>query len=315
MLSLALSSVVLAAAVAPFGGAAPPPEIPEPTPPVLPQTPGGAVPEANVTATEAPSDGPAADERTAVPAAPVVEPPEVATVESASAPSPIGPSRASADPFESLPTADAERPPGLQAGLDLGNDYVTVRQPRWRGTGLFITAGIGYAMGVAYQAGDAAICGDCAIGVVERVFLASSIGAAAGAGVLRAHADAYDDVALGRKKRNSRRALIAGAALTGIGAVVGLANEGMWWRCVLDGSGPYSVPDTNFDFDIGPSCRTSLSRAMLDISTGASATGIGLLTWAIVYRRDARAYQRARVISLRPRATRDQWGLTLEGRF
>lgn len=97
--------------------------------------------------------------------------------------------------------------------------------------------------------------------------------------------------------------------------MTGLVNEGLWWRCVFAGSGPYRVePEQEFGrsmFD----CRYGLTRGLLDLSTATTSAGLGLMTWALIYRRDARAYSRARVLGLRPTLGRDRWGLHLEGRF
>ena len=53
----------------------------------------------------------------------------------------------------------------------------------------------------------------------------------------------------------------------------------------------------------------------MDLATGATSAGVGLMTWALVYRRDARAYQRARVLGVTPTLGRDRWSLSIEGRF
>ena len=64
-------------------------------------------------------------------------------------------------------------------------EWVKVQPPRWRGTGQFIAAGALFSLSFAYQIGDGLICGNCAIGVIERVWLAAGMGLAAGGGVVR----------------------------------------------------------------------------------------------------------------------------------
>lgn len=251
------------------------PEVQTPTPTPEPEV--APAPEAAPATTPAPEPAPAVE----APVAPVVPPPVVVP-----------------EPAPGLDELDRE-------------GYVRVRPPQWRGTGMFVAGGIMYAAAVAFQAGDSALCGDCAAGFVERVFLFTSMGLMAGGGVMRGHADAYDDTALRRARPDTRRTLILGAALTGAGAVLGLVNEGMWWRCVFVGDGPYERTDGNSW--IG--CRYELSRGMLDVASASTAAGLGLLSWSLTYRRDAKAYERARVIGLRPSVGRDRFGLGVGGRF
>lgn len=267
-------------------------------PPTLPATPPEAVPEAPVLQQpEVPGETAPEPSEPAEPSEPTVEvgptpPPEPAVAPAA----PLAP--------------DAELAPGLEA--DSLERYVTVRPPRWRGTGILIGAGALYAAAIAFQAGDSALCGDCATGVIERIFLFGSMGMAAGGSVLRGHADAYDDTALGRDRPDTRKTLIIGAALTGAGAVMGLVNEGLWWSCVVTGEGPYETNDDDWN---GTGCNYLTSRALLDVGTATTAAGLGLLSWSLTYSRDAKAYRRARVIGLRPTIGRDRWGLGVGGRF
>jgi hypothetical protein len=264
-------------------------------PPSLPPTPTEAVPEAPVLQQPEPT----------AEATPGTEP-----TEPTEPPAEIGPEVAPEPTVEVAPLAPPELAPGLDAEDD-DDRYVTVRPPRWRGTGILIGAGALYAAAIAFQAGDSVLCGDCATGVIERIFLFGSMGMAAGGAVMRGHADAYDDTALRRDRPDTRKTLIAGAVLTGAGAVMGLVNEGLWWSCVVTGDGPY---ETNGDFN-GTGCNYLTSRALLDIGTATTAAGLGLLSWSLTYSRDARAYQRARVIGLRPTLGRDRWGLGVGGRF
>lgn len=263
-------------------------------PPTLPATPTESVPEAPVVQQPEPP----------VETAPEPAEPTEPTVEVAPEPPPE-PAVAPVAPL----APDLEPAPGLEA--DPGERYITVKPPRWRGTGVLIGAGALYAAAIAFQAGDSALCGDCAVGVVERLFLFGSMGMAAGGAVLRGHADAYDDTALRRDRPDTRKTLIAGAVLTGAGAVMGLVNEGLWWGCVVTGDGPY---DTTNEFN-GSGCNYLAGRALLDVGTATTAAGLGLLGWSLTYSRDAKAYERARVIGLRPTLGRDRWGLGIGGRF
>lgn len=228
---------------------------------------------------------------------------------------------AGADPFthassedSSIAGTDTEQPPGLHASHRSLDDYVAVRPPAWRGTGMLVAAGVVFAHAITFQGLDSLMFGNVATGGIERALMATTVGLAAGGGAVRARADAYDDTALGRKRPGTRRALIAGAVLTGVGAVMGLVNEGLWWRCVYDGSGPYRTDGNDFNFSTFD-CRYGISRGLLDLSTGATSAGLAMMTWALVYRRNARAYQRARVVGLRPSIGRDRFGLSLGGRF
>lgn len=294
MLPVALGSLILSSAVWSGSLIEPQPDRARPVPPALPAGPGEAVPEPPVVAApvgvELPVD-PAGE-----PPAAAVEPP---------GPAVVGP----------RPVMERERAPLVASDLpdsdwpDSG--WVTVRAPRFRGTGMLVGSGLALGGALAFQAIDALVCGNCATGVTERVMLAASMGLAAGGGAARGRADAYDDTVLRRERPNTRRALLVGAALTGVGAALGLANEGMWWRCAVGGEGPYQVRFGGGSFD----CRYGVTRGVLDLATVSTATGLAMLTWSLTYRRDARALRRARVIGLRPTMGRERWGLSLEGRF
>lgn len=265
-------------------------------PPPLPATPAESGPEAPAEAGT--PEGPEVPVEAEPAPAPAEPPAELPLVEPLS-PAPVTP-----------PEPEPELAPGLEA--DAHDRWVKVEPPRFRGTGLLIAAGVLYASAVAYQAGDSVLCGDCAGGFIERALMFTGMGLAAGGGVHRAHADAYDDTAFGRSRRDTRRTFIAGVALTGAGAVLGLVNEGLWWRCFFSGDGPYAADGAGNGL---ADCRYGVSRALLDVSVAATGTGLGLLSWSLTYRRDAKAYQRARVIGLRPTLGRDRFGLGLAGRF
>lgn len=286
----------------------------DPTPPVLPEPvrpesmkvgpPGPAAPESAspaVASPEAVSPGP-----TGRSVAPPPPPPVASVAPEDPLEDPLG------DPLELAVADQSDLPPRLGAERER---YVAIRPPRWRGTGMLVAAGVVFAHALTFQGIDSLVVGNVATGGVERALMATTVGLAAGGAAVRAHADAYDDTALRRRRPETRRMLIAGATLAGVGAAVGLVNEGLWWRCAFDGSGPYRTEGGDF-FDISAfDCRYGISRGLLDLSTGATSVGLAMMTWALVYRRDARAYQRARVVGLRPTLGRDRWGLSIEGRF
>ncbi|MEM7152755.1 MAG: hypothetical protein AAF799_07925 [Myxococcota bacterium] len=268
-------------------------------PPELPEEPTGAVTE------------PEAAPEPAEPAEPVPPPveQEAPGAEAPPQPEPV----AEVAPTVTPPVVSELDQMDLVPASEARGEWVKVQPPRWRGTGQFVAAGALFAWTFAYQIGDGLICGNCAVGVLERVWMAAGMGLAAGGGVVRGHADAYDDVATRRGPRDTRKALIAGATLTGVGAVLGLVNEGLWWRCGINGSGPYHIED-NFSFS-NFDCRYGLSRSLLDLASASTAVGLGLLTWSLTYNKDAKAYARARVIGMRPTLGQGRMGLTLEGRF
>lgn len=276
-------------------------------PPTLPEPPGGATTPEQPEPDPAPSADAAADvpETPSTVAAPtVVEPPQ---------PEPaVDPAPATVDPIApSLPMTDDDSPLADRTPSD--RDWVTVRAPRWRGTGMYIGAGGLFLATLAFQAGDGLLCGNCGIGITERIFLGTAIGLSVGAGAVKGHADAYDDTALRRTPRRGRRALITGAVLTGFGVVLGLVNEGMWWSCQYSNTGPYVLE--NGGFFGGTTCRYGVGRGLLDVASASTAVGGSLLSWSLVYRRDTAALSRARVISLRPNLGTDRFGLNLSGRF
>lgn len=292
-----------------------PPVLPEPTSPAPSEEVAPVAeepPEPAVLDTPGPS--PVAPEPAA---APVQQPSASAPVEP---PQPVGP----AESPQPVPVAEpAPAPPApdpFAAQIDLPPSsrgpagYVRVQRPRHNGTGMFIAAGATFAGAVLVQSIDSIIVGDGSFGILERVLLGTSMGLSAGGGINRGRADAYDDTALKRKRAETRKVLIAGSVLVGAGAVLGLVNEGMWWNCVFNGSGPYATendPDEFTQFN----CRYGLTRGLLDVSSGATAAGLGMLTWALVYRRHSRAYKAARVIGFRPTFGRGRAGIAMSGRF
>lgn len=267
-------------------------------PPILPDPPPSAEVEApSVPAEDAPPAEPV------LPEAPIDEPLAVEVSE---------PSQEALEPPAPLvnEVADAElleTPPAEHDG------YVRVKRPRFRGTGQFAISGVSFGMAVLIQAVDSLAFGSSGFGIGERVFLAVAMGTAAGGGITRGHADAYDDAAFRRTPLDTRKTLIAGAALIGTGAVLGLVNEGLWWQCAFNESGPYFL-DEDENFFAYP-CRYGLNRGLLDLASGMTTAGLGMLTWSLVYRRDSKAYERARVVAFHPTFGAASAGLTVEGRF
>lgn len=263
-------------------------------PPTLPAVPGEVPEAAPLDEAPAETDVESPSEEPALGAPVVVEPPP---------PVVAGPA----------PVQDPERAPVAREDWhDSKSDWVTVRAPRWRGTGLWVGAGLAMGGAFTFQLVDALLCGSCAYGLVERVMLGASMGLSAGGGVVRGRADAYDDTVLRRDRPDTRRTLIIGTALAGAGVVLGLVNEGMWWRCVIADAGPYRVEADDFrSFN----CRYGLNRGLVDLASASTATGLGLLTWSLNYRRTAKGLERARVVGLRPALGRDRWGVSLGGRF
>jgi len=131
------------------------------------------------------------------------------------------------------------------------------------------------------------------------------------ASTARAPEPSTDDAALQRTPRDADRVLRAGATLVGVGGALGLINEAMYWRCLVDGEGPY-VKEAN---DFRRECRKGLTRGLLDVSAAVTTTGLGMLTWSLIYRRDSKAYRRARVVGMSPTYSRDSVGFSIQGRF
>lgn len=289
---------------------APPLQRPESPPPVADvEGPAEAAPSAAAEVPEAPSE-----------VASDPAPAEVPTPSVAAEPDPV-----EAEPVEAAAPVEAAVPISVEPAPIIANSvdpfapsipdgYVQVRKPRWRGDGLFWISGISFGLGTFFQMGDALLCGNCAAGGVERGFLAVSMATATAGGFKRGRYDAYQDAASGRGMRDGRTAMVAGAVLVGVGAVAGLANEGMWWKCVADGSGPYAQPTTDFWFG-GLPCNYGVSRTVLDLASLSAATGGALLGWSLRYRKDAKAYRRAQVVSIAPQIERGFAGLQVGGKF
>lgn len=285
--------------------AAAPVQTPRSGPPVLPEPPDGAVDPVAPTPEGEPVEDPppVADPPAGSTETPPPEPLEPAAT--------VGPPPRTADPMVAPTLPMIEDSPLPPSTLE-EREWITVRPPGWNGTGMLVGSAVFFGASLTFQFVDSIVCGDCGLGVTERIFFANSIGLAAGAGVMRGHAAAYDDVALKRPRRNARRIMITGAVLTGAGALLGLVNDGMWWACAVNGTGPYVTETNGFP---RTDCRYGVSRALLDVAVASTAVGANMLTWSIVYQRDTRAYSRARVVGLRPTLGRDRLGLSVGGRF
>jgi hypothetical protein len=254
-----------------------------PEPPELPELPEPGMPEAD------PVD--------LVPE-PVAEPtPEPAV---APAPEPAPAPGVVPDPAELDPA------PAFAVGHGMPPGWVEVDRPTFRGTGLIAGAGVALGFGIAFQIGDRVLCGGCGPGIVDRIAFAHAFAFAAGAGIQRARADAFDDAVI-KRHRDTRKARLAGAVLLGLGLAIGVVNEGLWWASVGDNEGPYAERDYESSL--------AISRAVLDVATIAGSTGVGLLTWQARYRRDRAAYRNARVLSLAPSFGETFAGATVQGTF
>ncbi|MFO0634555.1 MAG: hypothetical protein U0168_17065 [Nannocystaceae bacterium] len=275
-----------------------PPVLPEPsvvdaTPPPV-QRPGSA--DATATATTAAATTHTADPFVGPPGEPAVavapaaiEPPAPAIAPAPTAPPP---------PLAELDDVATLGPQRVPAG------WVRVGAPRWRGSGLLATGASLFAMMGLFQIGDAVLCGGCAIGGIEHAFAAGSLAFVGAGGHVRGGHDAFAD-AVARRSRSVRTARLAGAALLAGGVLLGIANDVMWYRCVMSGGGPFGS-DGN--------CRYGLSRGLMDLSVAAAGSGLALTTWGARYRRDRDAYALGRVIAA-PTLHRGGAGLTLGMRF
>lgn len=287
----------------------------DPSAPPL-QRPEAAPPAAEVDEAVAPAAVPEAPVEEAGDPAPAAESADPAVVAD---PPPTEPEPADVAPPAVEPPPPTPIEPGSVDSVDpfvspVPEGYVQVRKPRWRGDGLFWISGISFGLGTMFQMGDAFLCGNCATGGIERGFLAVSIATATAGGFKRGRYDAYQDAARQEGMRDGRTAMVAGAVLLGVGAVAGLANEGMWWKCVADGGGPYAQPGDDFWFG-GHRCKYGVSRTVLDLASLSAATGGALLGWSLRYRHDAKAYRRAQVVSIAPQINRGFAGLQVGGKF
>ncbi len=334
----------------------------KPSTPAKPSTPGKPTPKA--TPGQPTSKLPAA--ATVAPAvAPAATPPETTTPTPRSEPTiapPPGPEpgngggipETKAEPPQPTPTAPPPKPvregPGAAPAMDgrLPSNETDDARPRmppplrppYKGIGLFIGAGVTFAVALSEQiAGhvlvkrrcidpvakssmmlddtdDAEALGDaivrCLPGVVPAVALRvnsdiallATIGMTAAGAMLRAERKAYDDAFSDRKQRNI-------VALRGAG--VGLIAAGViTW------------------FTLGPSAWAILSKCdtakcagrarvmaftTRDIGAAMAAAGAGMLGFSEAYRRKHEGFARERAIMFAPQLGRGMAGLGMSGKF
>lgn len=209
---------------------------------------------------------------------------------------------------------DAVGPEGPVPAWELWQDYVRIKRPKGRGTGLMIAAGAAYGVGIFAQLTDIAFNEGQGSGYVDRLFLGTSMVLAPVGAFLRGRDDAFVDAAVGRRKRPANVMIGVGLAMAGIGAIAGLANEGMWWQCRLSETGPYYVEPPPDVFVPDSVCRSGLARLALDGSALMFGGGLAMGLWGLKYRRDSKKYERA-VISVVPRMQRSQVGFGIVGSF
>ena len=197
-------------------------------------------------------------------------------------------------------------------------DYVEVAPPRFRGTGLIVGSGVGYAAAVVTQLIDATVYRNVGSGLLDRVFLLTGIALAPAGADARGRYDAYYDAAIGLPTRPTRPLIGAGLGLTLLGGLATVTSEVMWWQCAIGDEGPYHTGGTSefeeFSNRRRRPCNYAAGRAVVDLGAGTLGAGLGMLTWGLRYRHDSRIYSRARFAVL-PRASRGQVGLTVAGSF
>ncbi len=209
---------------------------------------------------------------------------------------------------------DAVGPEGPVPAWEIWHDYVRIKRPSSRGTGLMIAAGAAYGVGILAQLGDIAFNDGLGSGFVDRLFIGTSMVLAPVGGFLRGRDDAFVDAAVGRRKRPTKLMIGMGLAMAGVGAIAGLANEGMWWQCSLSQTGPYFVEPPPDVFVPDSVCRSGVARLALDGSALMFSGGLAMGLWGLKYRKDSKKYERA-VISVVPRLQRSQVGFGIVGSF
>lgn len=239
-----------------------------------------------------------------------------------------------------LPPADAKAP-----RIDDGDGSQEEGVPRWqippprkppfRGTGLYIGAGVTFAIALTEQIvahimvkrncidpiarGDYADAEDvgevvagCAPGVLPAVALRlnadlallATIGLAAGGSGVRGTSQAYGDVFGSKPERRLTGIRAAGIVLLGTGLVTwfGTGAGGWAWLGRCD-SGRCANNARLFSF---------LTR---DVSAAMVASGAGMLTFAEVYRRRYDSFLRDRALSAGPSISQGFYGFSIGGRI
>lgn len=240
---------------------------------------------------------------------------------------PLGPAEGRAPRIDDPLGAEAEGVPRWQ--------IPPPREPPFRGTGLYIGAGVTFAIALSEQIvahimvkrncidpiarGDyddvddvGEVVAGCAPGVLPAVALRlhadlallATIGLAAGGSAVRGTSEAYRDVFGEKAERRFTGLRAAGISLLGVGVVTwfGTGAGGWAWlgRC---GSGPCANSARLFSF---------LTR---DISAAMVASGAGMLTFSELYRRRYSTFLRDRALSVGPSVSQNFYGFTLGGRL
>ncbi len=322
-------------------------------PPVLPPVPG----ESTAAAEPAPSTQTPAPQEPAPQPSPGSQPQptgnqqtesEFSVPETTEPPQPglIGPPSGPAEPAEAKPPAPGQGPTAAPrigelptSELPPSSAYAPLPppvRPPYRGTGLFIGAGIAAAVALTEQIiahrlvktrcidpigrGEVDTADDvgdvfrqCAPGVLPAlalrvhsdIGLLAAVGLATAGGMTRGNADAYSDVFDPPGRRRTVAGLrIAGISLIGAGVVSWLTTGAAAWGVVGN-------------------CGTArcVNRGRLmgfitrDLSAAMVASGAGMLGFAETYRRRHDGYSRDRTLSIGPTVSLEGAGMRVGGRF
>ncbi len=331
----------------PLPGERPPPE--EEPAPAKPETPAAkpVTPAAKPVQTSPPGDPP-----------PPVEPPSrpadegsfsIPQTEEPPQPEATGPAPAPPPTPSPKEAAPEQRNEGPTAAPRIGEDpsdeeeeatgYVRLpppTRPPYRGTGLFIGAGVSFAVALTEQiiahrlvktrcidpigrgefdtsedVGD--VFTGCAPGVLPAlalrvhsdIGLLAAIGLATAGGITRGNHDAYADVFDPPGRRRTVAGLrIAGISLIGAGVVSWLTTGAAAWGIVGSCGTARCVN--------GGRLMAFITR---DLSAGMVAAGGGMLGFAETYRRRHDGYTRDRALSIGPSLSLGGLGLSVSGRL
>ncbi len=330
-------------------------------PPSLPPLPGETAPGASQPEPDAPQPSKptrAADKPAATPAPaqdvpeptpppegtfsiPTTEPPpQPTTLGPPPAPAPAENPRAQPDPPQDEGPTAAPRIGALPSAEDPpASAYAQLPppvRPPYRGTGLFIGAGIAFTVALTEQIiahrlvktrcidpigrGEIDTADDvgevfqtCAPGVLPAlalrvhsdIGLLAAVGLATAGGMTRGNADAYADVFDPPGRRRTVAGLrIAGISLIGAGVVSWLTTGAAAWGVVGN---------------CGDARCVNRGRLMgfitRDVSAAMVASGAGLLGFAETYRRRHNDYTRDRALSIGPTLSLQGAGVRVGGRF
>ena len=211
------------------------------------------------------------------------------------------------------PTVVASPPPPAARPVDR-------TEPRWNGRGLIIGAGVAGGAGLALNAGRIAwhltacrprqdvlgYAGGCLVSAWGDVFLSipswfanmASIGMAGGGGALRGRHDAWAG-----KKRDSRKAIIAGATMVGVGATAYLVARLARFAAI-----------GCIDRSNGIGCYHGVyigSTVGIQLGLSTAAVGAGILALGAEYKRHKRRYD----LQVAPQVAGNYTGFTISGRF